>query len=197
MKEIEEQVLVVNTENFYNVFDKDLFNTKKFSLQSEFLEFVSKNAEFLSRVSAEKNFLFKQIIPYVAVVCGDSILVVKRTKKQSEGRLHEKLSIGIGGHVNDTDFLSIDNAMMRELSEEVRVGEIIDKKIVGIINDDSDDVGRVHLGVAYVVTVKSLDFEILEKDKMIGKFEDLKIVKERVDVDNFENWSKLFIKNFL
>ena len=114
---------------------------------------------YVRRKDAETNPDYKQVIPYVLFVHGDSIFAYRRGKSGGEGRLHEKYSVGIGGHIEDDDLqlfsgdsVGYYDAMRREVVEEV----ITDypetpPKCVALINDDSVEVGRVHFGVVHIV----------------------------------------------
>jgi predicted NUDIX family phosphoesterase len=115
------------------------------------------NNFFMPRAQAENDPTHKQIIPYVLIVCGDRVLHYVRGKKAGEQRLVAKGSIGIGGHMNDTDesLFAWDEAayragVEREVNEEVRIDVPFDDRIVALLNDDTTEVGRVHLGIVHV-----------------------------------------------
>ena len=117
-----------------------------------------KNNSFQPRAQAETNPNFKQIIPYVVITDGKSILHYVRGKKAGEQRLVAKGSIGIGGHINDEDHTlfafglqAFQDAVKREVCEELAIQGTFDAKPVGLINDDSTEVGRVHFGVVHVL----------------------------------------------
>ncbi len=112
--------------------------------------------EFRPRSEVEDDPSFKQIIPYVIFRCGDLVFRYTRGKAQGEARLHQKMSIGVGGHVDESDADGIatvdayEMALRRELDEEVLVESPGVIRRVGLINDDSSPVGRVHLGVVHL-----------------------------------------------
>src|SRR3954454_24442407 len=115
------------------------------------------NNFFLRRGQAEKDPGHKQIIPYALLAHGDRVLHYVRGKKAGEQRLVSKGSIGIGGHMNDTDeslFAWDEQAyragVEREVNEEVNVETTFDDRIVALLNDDTTEVGRVHLGIVHV-----------------------------------------------
>src|SRR5208282_1141047 len=119
-----------------------------------------RNNRFLSRAEAETNPEFKQIIPYVVITDGKSILHYVRGKKSGEQRLVAKGSIGIGGHINDEDHSlfafafgkqAFQDAVKREVCEELTVQGEFNPRPAGLINDDSTEVGRVHFGVVHVL----------------------------------------------
>jgi len=157
------------------------------------------NHEFMPRDEAEYNFEHKQIIPYVAVHHKDKFLLLQRTANQSEKRLHNKYSLGIGGHINPVSSMKYENiiidSMYRELNEEVQVKDHGILKFAGIINDDSNSVSKVHLGLLYILEVLSPEFEVLEKDKMTAEWvseDDLKKYYDR-----FETWSQIVFDDYI
>jgi len=128
------------------------------------------NCRFMERSRAEHDFGFKQIIPYVVIRNGDRYLLIRRTRKQTEARLHDMFSLGIGGHINDTDGLAgtaeiITLGMRREVTEEIQLQSEDSCEIAGIINDDSTEVARVHAGLVYLLSTSSTDYEIMEPGK--------------------------------
>jgi len=118
-------------------------------------------ARFMIRSDAETNPAFKQLIPYVILSCGGRILSYVRGKRAGEARLAEKRSIGIGGHINpvdekmhmplfDVDFREVYRAAVeREVAEEVVIDGGHGDDVVALLNDDSSDVGKVHLGIVH------------------------------------------------
>ena len=125
--------------------------------------------QFAERFRAEQDEAQKQIIPYVLFVAGDTVFSYVRGKGAGEKRLVGNRSVGIGGHINPTDeqlpfaaaggaasssdMASYMEAVRREIAEEVVVDGPIDPAIVGVLNDDSNPVGRVHFGVVHVCRV--------------------------------------------
>ena len=115
------------------------------------------NNFFTPRQPAETNPDLKQIIPYVLIVAGDSVFHYVRGKKSGEQRLVAKGSVGIGGHMNDGDegLFSLDRdaynaAVQREVAEEMFIEAPYTNHIVALLNDDSNEVGKVHLGVVHI-----------------------------------------------
>ncbi len=112
---------------------------------------------FMARPAAEVDPSFKQIIPYAIFTHKGRILTYVRCSKGGEKRLATKRSIGIGGHMNDTDsagnafdIAAYHRALEREINEELRLQTRYSHRAVALLNDDSSDVGRVHLGVVHV-----------------------------------------------
>jgi len=156
---------------------------------------IADQSVFLDRKQAEEDPSHKQIIPYILVTNDGRFLLYKRTKKQGESRLHNKLSLGFGGHINDidgnreTDTNLILAAMIRELNEEVFIPSVRQVSIVGFINDDSNLVGKVHLGVAFVVEAANDRFVVNEPEMIEAKWCDAKAIEEIFP--NLETWSQL------
>lgn len=118
---------------------------------------------FEGRRDAESNFSLRQIIPYIILRYGDRFACYRRSSKGGEVRLHGAWSIGFGGHVNYSDAVfsrgtldlsaTLTAAAKREVNEEVGIAEVMKRDTVGIILDDSNDVGRVHLGLVQLWTL--------------------------------------------
>src|SRR6185503_5381339 len=113
---------------------------------------------YLNRTEAEQDKRYKQLIPYVLILCHDRILRYRRGKGGQETRLHGLYSVGVGGHISEEDHglfsnrLGYHEGMRRELMEEVAIDEANDAA-VAVINDDSTEVGFVHFGVVHVMHV--------------------------------------------
>jgi predicted NUDIX family phosphoesterase len=131
---------------------------------------VLANCRFLERNLAETDYQFKQVIPYVVVRHQDRCLLIWRTSKQTEARLHNRYSLGVGGHINNTDTPTANSniiltGMRREFTEEIAVEGEQSCRLVGIINDDSTDVSRVHMGFVFVLRTTTPHFTIMEPGK--------------------------------
>jgi predicted NUDIX family phosphoesterase len=156
---------------------------------------------FLDRKLAEEDPSHKQIIPYILVAHGARVLLYRRTKKQGESRLHNKFSLGFGGHINDidgnqeTDTNLILAAMIRELNEEIFLPSVRQVSVVGFINDDSNAVGQVHLGVAFVVEAANDRFTVNEPEMIEARWCDEKGIEEIFP--NLESWSQLLWKEHM
>src|SRR5437016_14565838 len=116
---------------------------------------------FIPRPEAESNPAYKQIIPYALIVFQNTVLHYVRGKKAGEQRLIAKGSIGIGGHMNETDesLFAIDEqayraGVERKVNEEINIDTPFEDQIVGLLNDDSTEVGRVHLGIVHIFKLK-------------------------------------------
>jgi predicted NUDIX family phosphoesterase len=140
------------------------------------LQFIRSNFSFRPRSSVEEDPSFKQIIPYTLLQCGERTLLSWRSKKQGEKRLHGKASLGIGGHINDQDQPKpgqdiLMAALERELEEELEVKAPRKAlSLLGLISDDSNPVGQVHLGLAYLLELASPDAVVRETDMMESRW---------------------------
>lgn len=118
------------------------------------------HAVFIPRDQAETSEDFVQILPYVLLVCGADIFIYSRNKKGGEERLHGKLSVGVGGHIEQQDheepLMAYLYGTMREIQEETGL-EIplaaLQNTVLGLLHDPSTPVGRVHLGVLHALHI--------------------------------------------
>jgi predicted NUDIX family phosphoesterase len=154
------------------------------------------NNFFLPRAQAERDPAYKQIIPYVLVAFENSVLHYVRGKKAGEQRLVAKGSIGIGGHMNEADetFFALDEAayragVEREVNEEIGIDTQFDDRIVALLNDDTTEVGRVHLGIVHVF--KLAEPKVQKREAMITNLA-FRTRAELMDRrDSLETWSQI------
>lgn len=164
---------------------------------SDELKIIVQKGLFRKRQELEEDLLFKQIIPYGLISNKNSFYLFKRTSGQTEKRLQNLFSLGVGGHMNpgnsvvSEDQYLIDE-LKRELFEEVRLlnGCMIEKiEFIGFINDDTIQVGRFHLGLLYNIQLSSNEVCVNETDKMTAEW------IEKPDLHDFyecmETWTKL------
>lgn len=153
---------------------------------------------FVERRHAESDSSLKQIIPYTLVTHGSEVLLLRRLDRGGEARLHGKLSIGVGGHINPVDVGEadlLDVACRRELEEEIAIGCPYGLASVGVINDDSTDVGSVHFGLVNVARCETRDVVVRETDVIEGSFVGRGQLVEMAhgDPGRFETWSALIV----
>jgi predicted NUDIX family phosphoesterase len=155
-----------------------------------------KNNSFQPRARAETDPTFTQIIPYVVITDGKSILHYVRGKKAGEQRLVAKGSIGIGGHINDEDHTffadglqAFQDAVRREVCEELAIQGAFDARPAGLINDDSTEVGRVHFGVVHVL-FRSPE-QVKKNEQVITQMEFLPIEELKARREQMETWSQI------
>jgi predicted NUDIX family phosphoesterase len=160
----------------------------------EILDAITERHFFIDRPTAEISPQYKQIIPYVLIRHGEAYFLLQRTPKQTEARLHHKLSLGIGGHINP-DTPDLFDGLQKELEEEVDVAGDYDLTFVGILNDDTTDVGRVHLGAVYVLDAHDGNVTVRETEKMSGRWvarDDLAAHREAMEI-----WSQIVYDAFV
>ncbi len=183
--------------------------------QHEFDTRLRTHGYFVEREYAEQEPALKQVIPYCIVVRDGRVLLLRRQRAGSETRLHDKLSIGVGGHVNPVDLPEpplpahdagaaeaergrpspIPRALQRELNEELALAGAYEARPIGVINDDSNAVGAVHVGYVQVVTVEG-DVQVREKDRLEGEFVEISRLRDLlVEGADFETWSSILVEH--
>jgi predicted NUDIX family phosphoesterase len=192
-----ELTLAVPTERLWKILDYKENGVIKV-IDSNIMEKILSYGVFKPRNILEGAPLYKQIIPYAVICYNDKVYLFHRTKKQTEVRLHNLFSLGVGGHMNpfgdNTDVAYLRHELEREMNEEVLVHDncVIESIIpIGFVNDDTNDVGKVHLGVLYNINLSSQSIEINEKDKMTGKWVSKSELKNYYA--QMESWSKLYV----
>jgi predicted NUDIX family phosphoesterase len=155
---------------------------------AELVEAIGRAGRFAPRGAMERDESFKQVIPYLVLRDGERYFLMHRTKGGRDERLHDRWSIGVGGHLNPGDG-GIDGGLKREWDEEVDADFTPEFRLVALLNDDTTDVGRVHLGVVYVADAAGRPVAIRETDKLEGEFAPPERVREVAD--DLETWSRL------
>jgi predicted NUDIX family phosphoesterase len=156
------------------------------------------NVRYLNRSEAEQDKRFKQLIPYALILCGDKILRYRRGKGGGETRLHGLYSVGVGGHISEEDNglfssgIGYHDAMRRELKEEVDI-EVQQDSAVAVINDDSTEVGFVHLGIVHVVPVP--DESLANRRTGIVSPEFVPVSEAIKNPEAYESWSRFCLEN--
>jgi predicted NUDIX family phosphoesterase len=158
-------------------------------------EAVKAHGRYVDRAQAENDPSLKQLIPYVVVRDGSTVFLMERTDAGGDARLHGKASIGVGGHLNPVD--RGEDALMaglrREWDEEMEADWEPIFKLIGFLNDDTNAVGAVHLGVVFSVDAGGRPLGIREADKLTGSFVDASaLVAAR---DRLETWSALVVES--
>ena len=150
------------------------------------------NNFFLSRPEAENNPAYKQIIPYALIAFGNSVVYYVRGKKAGEQRLVAKGSIGIGGHMNESDesLFALDEQAYR-VGVEREVNEEFDDRIVALLNDDTTDVGRVHLAIVHVF--KLAEPKVEKREAMITGLTFLTKEELVARRESLETWSQICV----
>jgi predicted NUDIX family phosphoesterase len=202
MSQPDENVLVVRR----SLFDElGSFHGLNFEPEKYLSALLSRgNNFFLPRAQAENDPSHKQIIPYALIAHGDTVLHYVRGKKAGEQRLVAKGSIGIGGHMNeDKDELlwnfEIDEAayragVEREVNEEIKIESPFEDRIVALLNDDTTEVGRVHLGIVHVFRLAEPNVQ--KREAMITNLAFLTKEELLARRENLETWSQLCVDSF-
>jgi predicted NUDIX family phosphoesterase len=149
---------------------------------------------FRPRRELETDPSWKQIIPYVVVRDGPRYLLMRRTRAGGDERLFERYSIGVGGHLNPGDG-DVEGGLRREWAEEIAADFVPDFTFVGLLNDDENPVGAVHLGFVYEADTAGRAVAIREADKLSG---DLRTPAEvAAVVEHMESWSRLLFEHLV
>jgi predicted NUDIX family phosphoesterase len=143
---------------------------------------------FVPRPSAESDRGLKQIIPYLVLRDGDRVFLMRRTRAGGDARLHDLYSVGIGGHLNPGDG-SIRGGLEREWTEEMEADFVPDFEFLGLLNDDTVEVGVHHLGIVYLADAAGRKVTVRETHKLTGSFET--VGSARAVYDRMETWSQL------
>src|SRR5258708_2620662 len=157
------------------------------------------NLVYLNRSDAEQDRRYKQLIPYVLLICNDRLLRYRRGRGGGETRLHGLYSVGIGGHISDEDHglfshnVGYLDGMRREVKEEIDI-EAAEETTVGVINDDSTEVGYVHFGVVHIMRVAA-ETVAGQRSGIVGP-EFIPIGEAVKNAASYESWSRLCLENF-
>ena len=155
-------------------------------------EVIRERSFFMPRAEVEDDPGYQQIIPYVVFRHGDRYLLTRRLKASSEKRLRQLYSLGVGGHINPGDVDQGDPVMdglRREFEEEVDYAGEVRATLLGLINDDSSPVSRVHLALAFLVEGDSAEISIKETTKLAGEL--LTLEEMRMYYLEMESWSQI------
>ncbi len=154
------------------------------------------HTSYQPRAAMEQDPSHKQLIPYVIFRHRDAqgreqLFQYTRGSGQGEARLHAKRSIGVGGHISADDAATsnaYEEGMRRELAEEVQIDTPYRSRLVGLINDDETEVGRVHLGVVHLLDVDRPAVRPRETDLVEAGFRPIDQLLS--DQPHFETWSQ-------
>ena len=163
--------------------------------------FAAGTPRFMVRSKAETDPSFKQIIPYVLISHGGKFLSYVRGKRAGETRLVGNRSIGIGGHINPVDELPLfgdlreayRTAVEREVAEEISVEAGHTDRVVALLNDDSNDVGKVHLGIVHHWNLDAPN--VTRREQMITQTGFMTPAELLTVADTLETWSRLCLES--
>ncbi len=190
-----EQVLVVPRAAFEAV---GAFNGVRMNPQEYLTAFMQPGvARYIDRELAEESPQYKQIIAYAIFCYQGKVLAYARTSKGGEARLHDKMSLGIGGHINPVDGLA-DNVetylagVEREIREEISFSGEAKQELYAVINDDTNEVGSVHFGVVHRFELDNPDVKPLEKKLASMAFHSLDELAGPL-YERLETWSAICV----
>ena len=196
----EEQVLVVERKVLEQA---GMFQGLTFDVATRLDKLLAQDVpHFMSRSQAETDPNYKQLIPYVILTHAGKVLSYVRGKRAGESRLIGHRSIGIGGHINPTDDMPLFNAgfhdayrtaVEREVAEEVSIQTNHTDRIVALLNDDSTEVGQVHLGIVHLWELTTQN--VTKKEQMITQLNFMSIPELQDVKDSLETWSRLCLDN--
>jgi predicted NUDIX family phosphoesterase len=195
---VEEQVLVIERKVFEEV---GAFNGLATDVERYIDKLFAQGVpRFIPRPQAETDPSFKQLIPYVIMTCQGKYLSYVRGKKAGEKRLVAKRSLGIGGHINPVDWTLFTadpyktylEAVQREVAEEVSVETKYQDKVIALLNDDSNDVGQVHLGIVHLWTLD--EPKVNRKEQMITQMGFMALPELQQVKDSMETWSQICLE---
>ena len=152
------------------------------------LDLVAREGRYAPRDAMELDPSFKQVIPYLVLRDGNDYFLMQRTRAGADQRLHDRWSIGVGGHLNPGDE-GLLGGLRREWHEEIEADFVPAFEPIALLNDDTTDVGAVHLGIVFVADAAGRDVAVRERDKLTGSFAtpaDVAAV-----ADHLETWSRL------
>jgi len=153
-----------------------------------YLDVIARQGRFAPRTQMESDPRWKQVIPYLVLRDGERYFLMRRSRAGTDARLHERYSIGIGGHLNPGD-ADLAGGLAREWAEELDAAFVPEFRLLGLLNDDETDVGHVHVGVVFLGEASGRPVAIRETEKLEGRFaapSDVAAVRDRM-----ESWSQL------
>lgn len=198
---MDEKILVVDRET---LFEQESLMFQGVQTNERIVTYLMKkfmHYEEVRRGDAETNEEWKQPIPSVIIKRGDEVFVYKRLRAGGESRLHDQLSLTVGGHmnrINDVQNWGTNLVMnvQRELYEEVAVeGPHKLPTLIGLLNDDSDEVGRVHIGILFVLEIpEGTKVSVREVDKLEGYWLRKQDLNKAGLFEAFESWSQIIVE---
>jgi predicted NUDIX family phosphoesterase len=193
MDKNDQQILVI-TKN--KLFDGDEF--QGVASKGDYEKRILEHGTYMRRGDAENNPEYKQPVSYGLIInpTTKQVFLYQRanTDEHAEMRLASNWAVGVGGHVEkvDDDLNPLKDSVRREVSEEVTIaGDILDVVPIGYVNDDSNDVGKVHIGILYAIETNALQAASASPEMKTGGFVDITVAQELIKELNTENWTDL------
>jgi predicted NUDIX family phosphoesterase len=185
---------------------KEVFDNEKLTFQGvksdqtkQITENIARTYSVMRRGDAEENPNFKQPIPYMAIRRGNEVFSYKRLTGGGEARLHNQISLGVGGHLNDVEGLDfygvLADGLQRELEEELFINkDKLTLKTIGLINDDENEVGKVHIGMLVIGDLpEGQEVSVRETDQLLGEWINIEDLRKPEVYDNLETWSQFVV----
>ena len=189
-----EHVLVVDRKNLEALLPPQPFTTEN---METIRRFILKHHFFMEREKAEYDDTVKQIIPYVVIRREGKYFLLRRLKKQTEARLHDKLSLGVGGHINPTEEKAedpLEAGLLRELAEEVAVETVDSLTAVGFLNENNGGVSDYHAALVCLLEAKG-EVSVRETEKMSGRWATLQELRDVLP--RLETWSQIVVEKVI
>jgi predicted NUDIX family phosphoesterase len=186
----------------------EVFNNEKLTFQGvetnkynvkQITEHLARTYSTMRRGDAEVNPAYKQPIPYVTIKRGNQVFSYKRLTGGGEARLHNQISIGVGGHCNDVPGLDFNgvvaDGLQRELEEELFINkDKLTLTTVGLINDDENEVGKVHIGMLVIGELpEGEEVLVRETDQLLGEWINIEDLRNPDVFNNLESWSQFVV----
>ena len=188
-RSVPEQVLVVPRET---IFPDGAWHGFVDDGLDRYQQIIRQESFFKPRAEVEQDADFQQVIPYVVFRHADRFLLTRRLQASSEKRLRKQYSLGVGGHINPGDLEHGDpiyDGLRREWEEEVEYDGHFEARLLGLINDDSSPVSKVHLAVVFLVEGETPEIRIRETKKLSGEL--LTLDEMRIYYLAMESWSQI------
>lgn len=190
---LQELILVVKREY---LFVQGVWNGIKQVCFDDYINIIRQHQEFIVRAQAEEDQRYKQIIPYLVFEHNQNYFLMQRSAQASEARLQNKYSLGIGGHINKQDIegQTLFDWARREFHEEVEYEGTLSVEPLGILNDDSNEVGKVHIGFVMLLKGSSAKIKIKSelKSGSLVPLEECMLYNK-----NLESWSQTVLTYLL
>lgn len=203
MSKMDEQILVAPRTA---VFDYEELTFQGVNSKSDdinaIIQNMSESYSVMQRGDAEEDEQYKQPIPYAVLKRGEQVFIYERLNGGGETRLHNQLSLGVGGHVNyynSSNFsYMLELNLQRELEEELYISSTNNTvRTIGLINDDLNRVGLVHLGILSIIELKeNTTVEVREIEQLRGEWVDISDLNDTGIYDKLESWSQ-FVADIL
>ena len=186
----DEMILVVKREHLFA--QEPAWNGLKEVHFDAYLKLIQEKKQFLPRSHMEVDPAYKQIIPYLIFTHNNKYFLMQRSSSGGEKRLKNKYTLGIGGHIRQEDMThdSIFEWARREFYEEVQYHDAFTIEPLGILNDDSNPVGQVHIGFVFLLRGVTDTISVNEELES-GRLASLEECKSHSDA--LETWSQLVV----